>query len=279
VAEKGKGVRLSTLGWWRYHCYAGGQVLFSSPPPLPAPFAGVRQDSDPLNPVSRVLYSAMLQLENVQKSYLEPGGQRLPILALKRLSVGRAEQVVLRGSSGSGKTTLLGCISGLMTVDQGTITVNGHEVTRMIEVVRDRFRAQTIGYVFQTFNLLPGFSALENVLLGMTFTGKKPDIPRAKRLLDRLGLSSRLAHKPDSLSVGECQRVGVARALANQPRLLLADEPTANVDPGHQQQIVDLLREACQEEQIAMLLVTHSEQVSSQFDRVERLEEINEAGS
>ena len=217
----------------------------------------------------------MLQLENVQKSYLEPGGQRLPILAIKRLHVGRAEQVVLRGSSGSGKTTLLGCIAGLTTVDHGTITVNGHEVTRMIEVTRDRFRAQTIGYVFQTFNLLPAFSALENVLLGMTFTGQKPDLPRAKRLMDRLGLMSRLAHKPDSLSVGECQRVGVARALANQPRLLLADEPTANVDPGHQQQIVDLLREACQEERIAMLLVTHSEEVSSQFERVEHMEEIN----
>ena len=217
----------------------------------------------------------MLQMENVQKSYIEPDGGRLHILDIGQFHVARAEQVVLRGSSGSGKTTLLGCIAGLTTVDQGSIAVNGHEVTQMIEVTRDRFRARTIGYVFQTFNLLSAFSALENVLLGMTFTGQRPDVRRAKRLLDRLGLASRLAHKPDSLSVGECQRVGVARALANQPRLLLADEPTANVDPGHQQQIVDLLREACQEENIAMLLVTHSEEVSSQFDRVESLEEIN----
>jgi putative ABC transport system ATP-binding protein len=129
--------------------------------------------------------------------------------------------------------------------------------------------------VFQTFNLLAGFTALENVLLGMTFTGQPSDARRATELLDRVGLKHRLTHKPAALSVGEQQRVAVARALVNRPSLLLADEPTANIDPAHQQQVIDLLREACRDEKVAMLLVTHSDEVARQFERVERLEELN----
>jgi len=220
----------------------------------------------------------MLLLKNVRKSYLEPNGQRLSILDIEHFALSPGEQVVLRGSSGGGKTTLLNCLSGLTTVDEGRIFIDGHDITAMAEVVRDRYRARFLGYVFQTFNLLPAFTALENVLLGMTFTGQKADPARAGQLLESLGLGGRLAHKPEALSVGEQQRVGVARALANHPLLLLADEPTANVDPGHQQQIIDLLREACQRENIAMLLVTHSPEVASQFDRVEQLEKVNRIG-
>ena len=112
--------------------------------------------------------------------------------------------------------------------------------------------------MFQTFNLLAGFTALENVLLGMTFTGQRNDPQRATELLRRVGLGHRLTHKPAALSVGEQQRVAVARALVNRPVLLLADEPTANIDPAHQQQVIDLLREVCRAENVAMLLVTHS---------------------
>lgn len=217
----------------------------------------------------------MLQLENVRKSYREASGELLPILDVERFAIDAGEQVVLRGPSGCGKTTLLNCIAGLSTIDHGNIAINGRNIFRMAEVVRDRFRARFIGYVFQTFNLLPAFTALENVLLGMTFTGQKPDSSRARQLLESLGLGHRLGHKPAALSVGEQQRVGVARALANRPLLLLADEPTANVDPAHQQQIIDLLREACRNDKIAMLLVTHSPEVADQFDRVEQLEEVN----
>ena len=217
----------------------------------------------------------MLLLENVRKSYREPNGQRLPILDIGHFALSPGEQVVLRGSSGGGKTTLLNCVAGLTTVDEGRITINGHDITAMAEVTRDRYRARFIGYVFQTFNLLPAFTALENVLLGMTFTGQKADPDRAGQLLENLGLGARLTHKPEALSVGEQQRVGVARALVNRPLLLLADEPTANVDPGHQQQIIDMLREACQHENIAMLLVTHAPEVADQFDRVETLEKVN----
>jgi ABC-type lipoprotein export system ATPase subunit len=221
----------------------------------------------------------MMALENVRKSYVEPTGEPLPILDVPHLAIGAGEQVVLRGRSGCGKTTLLNCIAGLTKVDSGSIKIHGHEVTRLSEAVRDRFRARHIGFVFQTFNLLPGFSALENVMLGMTFTGMAPDANRARQLLADVGLSHRLTHKPRALSVGEQQRVAVARALANRPVLLLADEPTANVDPAHQQQVIDLLREACRRESIAMLLVTHSTEVADQFDRVEHLEHVNRAAA
>jgi ABC-type lipoprotein export system ATPase subunit len=219
----------------------------------------------------------MLHLENIRKSYIEPNGELLPILDIDRFSLAPGEQVVLRGRSGCGKTTLLNAIAGMTTIDAGRIVVKGTNIVDLPEVSRDRFRARYIGFVFQTFNLLAAFTALENVLLGMSFTGQKPDRYRAEKLLADVGLSHRLTHKPAALSVGEQQRVAVARAMANQPSLLLADEPTANVDPGHQQQIIDLLREACAREQIAMLLVTHSSEVADQFERVEHLEEINRA--
>jgi ABC-type lipoprotein export system ATPase subunit len=221
----------------------------------------------------------MLVLQHVRKSYVEPNGEPLPILDVEQLTLDRGEQAVLRGRSGCGKTTLLNCIAGLTTVDEGTIEIAGRDVTRLPEAARDRFRAGHIGFVFQTFNLLPGFSALENVMLGMAFVGGRPDAVRARQLLSDVGLSHRLTHKPRALSVGEQQRVAVARALANRPVLLLADEPTANVDPAHQQQIIDLLRDACRREQVAMLLVTHASEVAAQFGRVEYLEQINRAAS
>lgn len=219
----------------------------------------------------------MLHLENVHKAYREPNGDLLPILDIPSFEISEGEQVVLRGRSGCGKTTLLNCIAGMTTVDSGKIVVHGTDIVGLHEVVRDRFRARCIGFVFQTFNLLPAFTALENVQLGMSFTGQRPDVGRAEKLLTEVGLGHRLTHKPAALSVGEQQRVAVARALANEPQLLLADEPTANVDPAHQQQIIDLLRESCDRENVAMLLVTHSPEVSEQFDRVEHLEEINRA--
>jgi len=217
----------------------------------------------------------MLLVENVKKSYREPDGTPLPILDVPRLKLAAGEQVVIRGRSGGGKTTLLNVIAGLATVDEGRVVVDGTDVTRLPEVARDRFRARHIGFVFQTFNLLAGFTALENVLLGMTFTGQRKDSRRAAELLDRVGLGKRLTHKPAALSIGEQQRVAVARALVNRPVLLLADEPTANIDPAHQQQVVDLLREVCRVEKVAMLLVTHSPEVAGQFERVEHLEELN----
>lgn len=218
----------------------------------------------------------MLKITALQKSFFQPDGSRLPILDIPHFELAAGEQMVLAGDSGCGKTTLLHVIAGISTPDSGRVEVDGLDITVLAEAGRDRFRAERIGYVFQTFNLLPGFSAVENVLLGMSFVSGRADPQRARQLLDRVGLGHRLEHRPAMLSVGEQQRVSVARALANRPKLLLADEPTANVDSRHQQQIVDLLRESCREEQVAMLLVTHSPEVAGQFERVEQLEEINQ---
>jgi ABC-type lipoprotein export system ATPase subunit len=220
----------------------------------------------------------MLQLEGVKKSYREPDGASLPILDISSYTLADGEQVVLVGESGCGKTTLLHVIAGISQADAGSIALAGVDLTRLSEERRDRLRAEKIGYVFQTFNLLPAFTAYENVLLGMTFGRKRKDPARARQLLDRVGISHRLSHKPGSLSVGEQQRVAVARALANRPSLLLADEPTANVDPANQERVIELIRQSCEEENIALLMVTHSQEVASQFQRVDRLTEINLIG-
>lgn len=219
----------------------------------------------------------MLELKAVKKSFDEPGGSRLHVLDIPVYRLELGEQAVLIGRSGCGKTTLLHVIAGISRPDGGEVRIGGLDITRLHEAGVDRFRAENIGYVFQTFNLMPGFTALENVQLGMTFARGRRDSQRAVALLERVGLGHRLHHKPAAMSVGEQQRVAVARALANHPKLLLADEPTANVDPANQQQIVDLIRNTCREEQVSLLMVTHATEVSEQFERVDRLDEINRA--
>lgn len=216
-----------------------------------------------------------LELANVKKAYRDPTGARLSVLNIADFRLDHGEQVALVGASGGGKTTLLNVIAGITTADSGSIRIGGVETFGRPEPWRDRFRAERIGYVFQTFHLLPAFTALENVLLGMSFRGKRADRAFAVRLLDRVGLGHRLHHRPTHLSVGEQQRVSVARALANTPQLLLADEPTANVDPANQQNILDLLRESCREHQVTLLLVTHAAEVAAQFSRVEKLADFN----
>ena len=218
-----------------------------------------------------------LLLEKVIKTYREPDGRRFEVLNIDRFEMKTGEQVVLVGSSGGGKTTLLNVISGISTADSGRVEVDGIDITTLPEMHRDRLRAQRIGFVFQTFNLLPAFTALENVLLGMSFTGRKASRDRARDLLKLVGLGHRLTHRPPQMSVGEQQRVAVARALANEPSLLLADEPTANVDVANQDIILKLIRKACSERNVALLLVTHAPEVAGQFDRVEKLQEFNKA--
>ncbi len=217
----------------------------------------------------------MLKLDQIKKSFVQPDRQVVPILDIPDFEIAAGEQVVLIGPSGCGKTTMLHTIAGITNPDSGTVTIDGVEITRYSEAVRDRIRADKLGYVFQTFNLLPAFSAIENVLLGMTFASKKISPSRARELLEQIGLGHRLNNKPSAMSVGEQQRVAIARSLANQPALLLADEPTANVDPANQQQIVELIKSCCQEENIALLMVTHSMEVAEQFDRVVQLDELN----
>lgn len=217
----------------------------------------------------------MLLVTELKKSYRDPSGKNLPVLDIPRLEIGSGEQMVLLGKSGGGKTTLLHIIAGITRADSGQVMLDNIDLFKLSEAGRDRVRASKIGYVFQTFNLLPAFSALENVRLGMTFARGRHDIARATELLVRVGLGDRLHHKPHALSVGQQQRVAVARALANRPSLLLADEPTANVDTRNQQLIIDLIREVCRDEKVSLLLVTHAPEIASQFDRVEDLEKLN----
>lgn len=218
-----------------------------------------------------------LELIDVRKSYREPGGEVLPVLNIPHFRLDEGEQVALIGQSGGGKTTLLNVISGITRPDSGRVIVGGVDVTELSEPARDRFRAERIGIVFQTFHLLPAFTAYENVLLGMAFAGKQ-NREYAAELLELVGLKARMNHRPSQLSVGEQQRVSVARALASRPRLMLADEPTASVDMANQNNILSLLRDACREKNVSLLLVTHSREVSDQFERVEQLSEFNKVG-
>lgn len=218
-----------------------------------------------------------LTLHHIKKSYREPGGGTVPILDIELFEIQPAEQVVLVGESGGGKTTLLNIVSGISLPDAGDVIVDRVNISKLPEAARDRFRAERLGFVFQTFNLLAAFSALENVQLGMSFGSGKSDRGRAVQLLERVGLGHRLHHRPGQLSVGEQQRVSVARSLANSPKLLLADEPTASVDSTNQEMILQLIRETCEENQIALLLVTHSSSVAEQFSRVEKLSQFNKS--
>jgi len=221
----------------------------------------------------------VLQLVDIKKSFLQPDRQSVPILDIPHFEIAAGEMVALIGPSGCGKTTMLHTIAGITNPDAGQVFLDGIEMTKYSEAARDRIRADKLGYIFQTFNLLASFSALENVILGMTFCSRRPTKPamraRATELLSEVGLSHRLHNKPSAMSVGEQQRVAIARSLANQPRLLLADEPTANVDPRNQQQMVELIKACCEKDNIALLIVTHSMEVANQFDRCVQLDELN----
>ena len=190
-----------------------------------------------------------------------------PVLSIDRLDIPKGAQWIITGASGSGKSTFLNLVSGILTPDAGSIAVAGTDITKLPEAARDRFRAEKIGFVFQTFNLLQGFSALENVLLGMLFADRV-DPARAEALLDRVGLKDKRDQNPDALSVGQQQRVAIARALANKPEVLLADEPTGNLDPKTGESIIGLLKEVCGENGTTLLCVTHQPQVMQSFKDV-----------
>lgn len=187
----------------------------------------------------------------------------------------KGQHFALSGSSGSGKTTLLNLIAGILQPDEGRVELDGRSISGAKEALRDRLRAELLGYIFQTFNLLQGYTCLENVLLGMSFGGK-PDRARAVELLGRVGLSRRLEYFPRQLSSGQQQRVAVARALANQPKLVLADEPTGNLDPENAAEVLALIRDTCKENGAALLLVSHDKSVLGQFEEIRDLSEINQ---
>jgi len=205
----------------------------------------------------------MVTLENCTRQ-LGPGVR----FACPDFHVAPGAQTALWGPSGCGKSTMLNLISGLLRPDAGRVVVDGVEIQTLKEGQLDHFRGAHIGFVFQTFNLLAPFTALQNVLLGMRFSDTVPGKEwkeRATHLLERVGLGHRMHSKPQTMSVGEQQRVAIARALANRQKLIVADEPTGSLDPKNSDAVMDLLLELCAEEKVTLLLVTHERAIAERL--------------
>jgi putative ABC transport system ATP-binding protein len=186
-------------------------------------------------------------------------------------------QTVIYGPSGSGKSTLLHVIAGLITPSTGIVDVCGQRISEFGEVRRDRFRAKHIGYIFQSFNLLQGYTAIENVMLGMSFSKEKCSRDTARSLLSKMGLSHRINQYPSGLSIGEQQRVAIARAIARKPDIILADEPTGSLDAKNTGEITEMLKNVCRESNCALVVVSHENDVINDFDNKVPFEQLNKA--
>ena len=218
----------------------------------------------------------LLEVTGLKKTFRDPEGRPSTVLDIPEFHLAAGTHLGLAGTSGTGKTTFLHCLAGILAPDAGTIVLDGQVMSPGSEAARDRLRARSLGYIFQTFNLLQGFTCLENVLLGMSF-GPGPDRAWAEELLRRVGLGDRLRHLPRQLSTGQQQRVAVARALANHPRLVLADEPTGNLDADNAREALSLIREVCREAGAALLCVSHDPAVLASFPERLSLADLNRA--
>jgi putative ABC transport system ATP-binding protein len=210
--------------------------------------------------------SSLIEVRNLAKTYVV-GDVRIAALADVSLSVAAGRFVAVTGASGSGKSTLLNLLGGLDTPTSGTIEVGGEPVSGLARDALARYRRFSVGMIFQSFNLIASRTALENVELPLVFAGlaKKERRRRAAELLDRVGLGRRAGHRPAELSGGEQQRVAVARALVNGPRILLADEPTGNLDSRTSREIVGLLAGLNREQGLTVLMVSHEEGLVREF--------------
>jgi ABC-type lipoprotein export system ATPase subunit len=220
--------------------------------------------------------STLIEIDSLELEF-NSGKESLKVLEVPHWEVEEGDQVALFGPSGSGKSTFLHVLAGLLPATRGKVQVCGHALGDMSEAERDHFRSQYIGYIYQNFNLLQGYTALENVLLGMTFSPRKSDHEEAKHLLNEVGLSHRLNYYPSQMSFGEQQRVAVARALANRPQLLLADEPTASLHPVNKEDVLRLLREICERYGCTLVLVTHEREIIALFEKTVTFLEFNRA--
>jgi putative ABC transport system ATP-binding protein len=209
--------------------------------------------------------SAWIELENVSKRY-----GRQPVLAAANLAVERGQMVAVMGRSGSGKSTLLRLIGGLEAADSGVVRVDGTDLTALTETERARRRRHGLGFVFQSFNLIPTLTVVENVELPLALN----DVPtdeirdRSRVLLDDLGLTSCAERFPEDISGGEQQRVAIARAVIHEPKLVLADEPTGNLDAETACHVLELLKRTCRERGATLIVATHSSEVAAQAARV-----------
>lgn len=220
----------------------------------------------------------MLKITNLRKTFKNADGEVSDIINIPNFSLAENFQLAVSGKSGSGKSTFLNLIAGIISQDSGEIFFNDEKISSFSESKRDAFRSKNIGYVFQTFNLLQGFTAIENVMLGMMFANNL-DRKKAEALLNKVGLSKKMNNKPSELSVGEQQRVAIARAVANSPKLILADEPTANLDAKNGELAIDLIKNICEENKISLLLVSHETDIINKFENKINFEDINKAAT
>jgi putative ABC transport system ATP-binding protein len=218
--------------------------------------------------------ATVIRLENVSKAF-EQGGTQVQAVAGVTLDVHRGEFVSIVGASGSGKSTLLHLIGGLEVPDAGEVTIGGRRLGALSDDDVTLLRRRSIGFVFQFFNLLPTLTSAENVALPLLLDGQRQRSvrPKVDALLERVGLSHRRDHRPDQLSGGEMQRVAIARALVTEPLVLLADEPTGNLDSRTGAGILDLLREATTHHRQTVVMVTHDPRAAAMADRVITLED------
>ncbi|MCS6773773.1 MAG: ABC transporter ATP-binding protein [Anaerolineae bacterium] len=215
--------------------------------------------------------SGVIRLDRVTKAYEEAGKTRV-VLREVSIEFGCGEFIVLLGKSGSGKSTLLNLIGGIDQPTSGDIYIDGHAINRMDDEARTLFRRKHIGFVFQAFNLIPTLTALENVMLPLELSGKSREARwRAQAMLEQVGLAHRMNAFPDRLSGGEQQRVAIARALVNDPLVVLADEPTGNLDYETGRAVLSLLDTLTRQAGKNLVMVTHSEEVIGLADRVFRL--------
>ncbi|WP_137817190.1 ABC transporter ATP-binding protein [Pseudomonas sp. 2FG] len=215
--------------------------------------------------------ASILSARNLSKVVPSAEGE-LTILHDLSLDLMRGDSLAIVGTSGSGKSTLLGLLAGLDLPSAGAVTLAGHSLGTLNEDQRARVRAEHVGFVFQSFQLLDSLNALENVMLPLELEGRRDARERARSLLERVGLGQRLSHSPRQLSGGEQQRVAIARAFAAEPDVLFADEPTGNLDSHTGERISDLLFELNQERGATLILVTHDERLAHRCQRLIRLE-------
>ncbi len=212
----------------------------------------------------------MLAVRNLTKEY-RSGGGALAVLRNVSFDIAAGETVAIVGPSGSGKTTLLGLLAGLDTPTHGAVLLDGTDLSTLDEDARARLRGDRVGFVFQSFQLVPTLTALENVQVPLELRGIRDSDARARDLLGRVGLGSRTHHFPTQLSGGEQQRVAIARAFVNRPRVLFADEPTGNLDGATGERIVGLLEQLNREDGTTIVLVTHDPKLSTRLGRSIRL--------
>ena len=218
----------------------------------------------------------LIVAKDLEQTYAS-AGKPLTVLRAVNLEIAREEFVAIVGPSGSGKTTLLGLLAGLDRPSSGSVAIDGQNLNGMTEDERAMFRARNVGFVFQTFQLIPTLTALENVMVPVELgagaeagNGTSP-LDRASELLTRVGLGERLEHYPAQLSGGEQQRVALARAFANQPKILFADEPTGNLDTETGHLIIDLVADLNQQMRTTLILVTHDAELAARAHRVIRI--------